>query len=415
MPTNPNPVSTGIPITNNGGSVKGILDLRQIPLVTFPVTVPTDFVGFTFHRWPTTGLGTLAKAPTGLNYGMARTWDADRIRWNLIETSAGVYDATALARFDSLVTAHRQNGASVLWTCYGTPQFYASDTSGTDPYAATGAYSVPTNPAGYTGLTNFVNMIITRYNTAGGTWQLANPGLGNGIQYIETWNEQAYPGAAGTFFKGAVGDAVDISYTINQAAKAVDATVKVLSPPWTGSVNRSYFQAHGTVNTGITPGSFLNGACWHAYGYDPSTILGINSPGNISGIVDSRQALTDVGLGSLPLYLTESGTPYNGTQGFNGTSWPNIDPESRRKQLLRLMLILAACGVKCICIYAYDDSLTYPCDFVTTWGVWSDQNGLWKAVNDFKKNVAGKTIVGADYTNASPVTVYFNDGTYYQV
>ena len=140
-------------------------------LVTDPVTVPSDFLGLNLITYPISGNNPVGK----IKWGQVRLTLAQQARWATIETSAGVYSASALATLDQIVTFHRQSGATVMLGLYATPVFYAqtfnnptvADNLVRGPWFLLGECSHPTSMSA---VTSFVSMMVSRYNLPGGAW-----------------------------------------------------------------------------------------------------------------------------------------------------------------------------------------------------------------------------------------------------
>jgi hypothetical protein len=371
---------------------------------SLPVTIPSDFVGMTAHRWPSGA--PLSPTPANNSYGHYRTHDGPgNTKWAQIETSTGVYNWTGL---DSIVTAHRTKGATVLFTLYGTPSFYTSSVV-VDAYGLTGGAYYPNLDTNLTALKAFITTLITRYNTAGGAWSLANPTLGKGIKYIECWNEFTTT----VFWNGTNAQMADICNAIQTAASAIDNTVVILGPSQTiYPINTAFYSTTGPIS-GKTGLQAISGTSWHWYNidlYDSTNIFTSKlSPLSI------KTQLAAVGINH-PLYLTETGSPYNISGGLNSqASWYAASAATRRTRMLKLMMILASVGVKLCSWYSYDDGFQYTFDGVSNFGMASDTTGSYLAISDFNTNIAGKTILSTSINNPGTITLMFSDGTSFTV
>jgi hypothetical protein len=376
---------------------------------TFPVTVPSTFTGMSFNRWPT-GSPLSPAPPANVSWGTSRTHDSNGINgWYQIETSAGVYSWTSL---DAFITAHRTAGAAVMFTFYGTPAFYTSNVTA-DAYGAIGGKAYPNLDTNLVATKAFIAALINRYNIAGGAWRVSNPTLGKGIQFIECMNE-ADPGV-GNWFIGTMPQLVDICNAVYTQTKALDSTIIVTSPGWgNGTINTSFYNTAGvlTANTGK---QCCDGTAWHSYGYGICAGATQAEPlFGIYGALAQKTALATVGV-SHPIYLTESGNPYNGSANVTGSNWANLHPTTRKIQIARILLLFAVAGVQMVNWYSYDSAFMYTYDGVTNFGPASDPNGVLAGISEIQKKVAGKTITGCKFFTTGPVTVYFNDGTSYSI
>lgn len=405
-----------------------------------PVTVPSDFLGMCWMRYPY--IGTDYNPDGIIRWGSCRVSQIYEMHWNRIETpSAGVYDATALSALDQIVTFQRQNGVSVMMGLYGTPVFYAqSSPTGASTYADNVTYGVwgllgaGSYPTSLAAVTAFVNMLVTRYNLPGGTWYDANGAtLGKGIQLWEEWNEPAiWPtgtqtngnstGSGGTGQGFAWMDKeqlVDLCYTQYAAIKALDPSIIVLSPGLDSgdSVTRAgrFFPAVGTV-TGKTGAQSCDAFAWHPYsrlGHNYPT-YGAWTDGDIvqnadAGITAIRAMLTSYGVPNMPIYISEWGMDELQTSP-TGALWYAESALYRRAFMECFLLTCAAFGVKQVHPWHWQQPSTTNGNS----GAWPvDTNGVTAAYNAIADNVVGKTIVGLKATAYNRMTATFSDGTTY--
>jgi polysaccharide biosynthesis protein PslG len=172
--------------------------------------------------WPAVSLGTLGK-PVGSS-------------WATVEHSPGSYTWTGV---DNAVQAALSHGlTSIIYTIYGVPTFYASDTS------SCGQLGCPGPPNDLGAFTSFVTALATRYKGE--------------ITYYELWNEgnrpQNWTGTAAQF--------VMLGQAAYNAIKAVDPNAKVLTPsPDAGSSFASFVQ--GYLQAGGT--TYADGVSFHGY------------------------------------------------------------------------------------------------------------------------------------------------------
>lgn len=390
-----------------------------------PVTVPADFLGMCYMRYPVSGA-----SPVGtLSWKALRMSQMSDCSWSAIETSAGVYSAAALTALDSIITFQRQNGASVYFGLYGVPTFYAQDagnpTYGDDitkgPWGALGECSYPND---LTAVSAFVTMIVERYNTAGGAWYDAHfATLGKGIQSWETWNEPGM-GAGGNgnttgsgatssaFWWGTAAQMVDFAQTQYAAVKAADNTITVTSPGFTNAAAALTFLST-TGGLGETGAGSCDAVAIHPYSHNPvgvsrGTWLNESFVG-VAGIQTFRDRLR--AYPSHPIWVSEWGVDGNGF-GATVEAWYAADATVRYTHIARVLMFFAGMGVKCF----------HPWHWLQTTqdqgnsGWWQgDTEGVIAAYNDFADKVSGKTITSGTFQYQGPVTLNFSDDTSWAV
>jgi hypothetical protein len=388
-----------------------------------PVAVPSDFVGMHFGAWPLYNAQFVidsrrqyptaaSSAPTGMSFGSWRTHADGYSCWYQLETSAGVYD---FSNFDTLITTHRSAGRTVVFTVWWTPLFYI--TAGnpvlgtTHPYAA---YPDTTSPNGLTGLSDFITALVTRYNDPAGAWRVANPTLGKGIHALEPMNEPGYTPSS-PFWQDSAARLVDFCKTAKDAAKAVDADITFLSPGFASVASMSTFlSATGVINTGTTGASLCEAIGMHFYETSPPCLQagewGITAQGNRWDLLTAYQsyktAMTAGGVGSLPMWCTETGFDGANTSA-ELTLAANQSASWRYNWWGRTLLVAAALGFRKWMSFSWDTPyLGFPMN---------DPNGVAKAVNDVHVNVAGKTIKSAYYDVGGAVTLQFTDGSSFAI
>lgn len=380
------------------------------------VSVPADYVGMHFRSWPIFDSAYWASAaqpypsspavaPNSLGYGTYRTHDSVFAWWHRIETAPGVYDWSSL---DTLISTHRSTGKTVTFCMYGTPDFYLS---AGNPFKGTvhanSAYPDGTAPNGVSGLQAFITALVTRYNSAGGAWRTTNPSLGKGIQYLELWNEPEFAQTGSGFWVDSVAKFVDLCYYVRTAAKAVDSTLPVNSPGFSGmNWMQQFLQAAGAVNTGQTGLSVSDAVCFHFYTTTPPGLkFGSWQAANYDisvGDASLRTVMAAAGASGKAIYVTESGIDY--TAGTTEMGIINAQtPAWRRQYWSRLMMMGAALGYRQWCTYSWDTP--YACN------PQADPDGIAAAVTDLHNNVAGRTITDAWYFAGGRVGLRFNDGT----
>jgi len=159
------------------------------------VTKPAEFCSM-HVAYPFVGV-----APSNLTLGNVRTLEYGSTvpgvagtRWYNIELTQGVYTWSAL---DTFITYYRGLGATVSFQIFGTPSWYTSITTN-DSAGHTGGYAYPDLDTNLVATQAFVTALITRYNTSGGAWQIANPTLGKGIKILMPVNEPQFLNATFT-------------------------------------------------------------------------------------------------------------------------------------------------------------------------------------------------------------------------
>jgi hypothetical protein len=385
------------------------------------VAVPANFVGLHFRAWPAFNAAHWANAsqpypsapspaPT-IAFKGYRSHDSGFLWWNQIETSAGVYDWTYA---DQIISTHKAAGREIVWCGMGTPDFYLS---AGNPYKGTTqaptAYPDGTSPNGMTGWANFITALITRYNTAGGGWaSQANGGgtnwsaYGKGVDVLEIWNEPGFFGSG--FFADSATKLVDMAYVMKTNARAVDASIPILSPGFSASnLMQVFFQASGTIypaQTGLTVSDKL---AYHFYNLAPNGLkFGRYTRTLEEEVQIMRTVAANAGAGGLEVWITETGI--DDTANTDEVTKIGAMPAAYRYAYwCRMMMMGAAYGFKRWMCYAWDTPyLCYP-DY--------DPNGTAKAINDVCLTVSGKTITDAWYMPGGAVTLKFSDGSSWSV
>ncbi len=388
------------------------------------MTVPQSFLGMTFIDFPLSNISPVGLIP----WYTVRLSQQRSSRWSHIETAAGVYSASALAELDSQITFQRQNGVNVYFGLYSTPRFYADNTvlrptvtnfNAMNPWGDLGGSAHPTSLAA---VTNFVTMIVNRYNRPGGAWYDANfATLGKGIQFWETWNEPNYSnlnnapsiGGQGTgFYWGTASQLVDLCKTQWDAIKSLDPSIVVTTPGFSGQ-GTGYTFLTTTGSLGATGLSISEAFVWHPYAKNPpivkygqwndDIIFGVN------GINELRTWMAANSV-SLPLWISEWGL-WDGIVGQTPTitAWYAETPEFRYKWYMRFMMTLAAYGVQVFCPWHWQQT-----GAIGNSGNWQqDVNGVAKAYNDFNALVLGKTIQTdkSGYKSDGTVFLTFSDNS----
>jgi hypothetical protein len=381
----------------------------NIPFSTVPLSVPSDFLGVQCGNYPaggTSGIGVApGTAPSNLNFSTFRLHDA-YIAWYHIETSAGVYDWTRLDAWVNYYSGVR--GASLMYTVYGTPAFYASDSTANDLYGHVGGAS---NPTSLIALGNFITALIIRYNTV--TPQ--NPTGVKRIKFIEPWNEPRFPGeyvVHGGFWWGTATQLVDLAKTVYTATKAVDSSVVVCSPAFEkDSSLKTYLTTFATdaVNQGKT---YIERVTIHPYftvgsPYEPArSILRSNllyeSALSIRAIADIQTAAGT----AFPVAYTEYGVAASPSD-TELAAFLLLPVRQRYEFMYRYLAFCALSGIKSVYLYSYNSTLAG--NLIT------DTNGVVAAYNDIASQLAGKVITSASYSSLGRITFTTNLGQTYTV
>lgn len=336
-------------------------------LLTSPVTVPRDFLGMHFHRWPEGK--PVSPAPT-YGYGAVRSHDY-RIAWNNINTAKGQYD---WARMDNWVQVHSAARQTLLYTLYGTPTWASSMPTHPDAYGAMGGAAPPKD---LTTLSDFIRALLTRYNS-GGKKQ---------IRFMETWNEPGFKQDFKGFWWGTPADLAKLGKVVYQTAKAADPSIKVLSPGFTGVFSRvhtvtlppnehvihAYMAAQD--GGGTTGSNWCDGIAIHPYNTEVSNPA--HPDHDIEEIIGQvNTSLRNLNL-SLPVYTTELG--YVNMKG----TFQQASLAEKGNILRRNAAVQAALGIQAVYFYSHDDNYI---------GNPSIHPEISKALNDINTRISGKTL-----------------------
>jgi hypothetical protein len=189
----------------------------------WPWTLASAETGITFGTYRTLGTGvawatispcpptdTLAQCTTYLGATPA-TWDCNSAG-RCYNWGGSSYPGT----LDYYISLAQANGQAVMFTAWGTPPWDANTSSGcvASTYAC-----VPLDIA--TGDTSWKNFITDLFNHEG-----------TAIAYLEIWNE---PNVS-SFWEGTAAQLITLVADGSAAAKAVDSSILVSSPPVTANV-----------------------------------------------------------------------------------------------------------------------------------------------------------------------------------
>jgi hypothetical protein len=161
-----------------------------------------------YHQVPVPSMG----------LGSIRLWDSNGCSWRNIERTQGVY---SWERLDNAVNLAIANNLDIIFTLGCGP-----DWATVSPGIFAGLYVGynPHKPINNTVWNNWCAAVATRY-------------LGK-IKYYEIWNEVNDKDSAvvGSGFTGTVADIVNLTQQASQTIKAIDPTVKILSPNFVGEL-----------------------------------------------------------------------------------------------------------------------------------------------------------------------------------
>lgn len=337
-------------------------------LMPTPLVVPLDFVGMHAHRWPQ---GSPSSPPPTYPFGAARSHDYDGAHWYDIHTAPGQFDWTAL---DAWVTANKSFGRTLIYTVYGTPAWAVNSTAVADPYGHPGG-STPV--ASLQNLADFITALVARYN--GNT--------GSQINFIEIWNEPTFTASQTAYWSGSASLLAAMGRQIWQSAKAVDATIRILTPGFSGNLAGNldlsapllsdavgspvYQYLTASDGQGGRGSEWCDGVAFHCYNAPMSGA----KVGFLSEIQRMRAMLGLMDL-QLPIYDTEFGF-------LQGDPFRQLNSRSQASILRRFAAIQASQGVQGIYLYSHDDACV---------GNPSMNPSTATAVGDIDASLAGKTL-----------------------
>lgn len=392
-------------------------DQQYLEFSGLNIQVPEDFLGMCFMRYPVAGTSPIGKIKMG-SHRLSQQSDS---QWAEIETSAGVYDSDKLAALDSIVTFDRQNGISVIMGLYRTPRFYADDTTPSPAYTdydtkgPWGHLGECAHPTSLAAVADFVDMIISRYNLPGGAWYDQHGAtLGKGIQYWETWNEPGLLDAASNgnttgegekgagFYWGSKNQLVDLCAAQYDTITALDPSVLVLSPGWSGGNKVSWLGTAGATYPTIQGEDTCDAWCYHGYNIVPpfnryGTWYHSMLDHNDDTVPEIRAALDAAGYSHLDMYGTECGLDAGALEPTMA-AWYDESDEFRFNWIARWLLVHAATGLKMVHPWHW---LSNCCS--ADWQ--NDTNGAQAGYNWIADNIVGKTITRVRYHTSGHVSV----------
>lgn len=215
--------------------------------------------------------------PSELHVGTVRLHDSG-VGWIDIETSKGVYDATALAKLDRMISEAEAVGADIIYIIPKTPV-----------WAAIGG-NIRNIPSNMTDLTDYLQFLYNRYGTK--------------ITHYEGWNE---PNVSGSF-AGNIAALVSHQKTIYTKVKSMNAALKVITPSFTfvsGITATLGFNAYMTAAYSDSGSTSYYGDIIGYHFYSETTFLRYNRLA-VSALKAAIPSFT--GATSLPIWNTETGT-----------------------------------------------------------------------------------------------------------
>lgn len=333
-------------------ALTGLVVALMVPVAVL-AQVPSSFFGLTINgnggngvAWP----NSIAQ-PVAVN--AVRLWDSST-RWNQLETSEGIYNWTALDAMLAQAKAHHQ---TVLYTFGGVPSFASSapwDSTCTEGYGSCDP------PIGLNSDGSGTNVQFKAFVYA----LMAH--TGKQIQYFEAWNEVN----SGEYWSGTAAQIVRMAHDARVIIKQYNPSAVVLTPStcacynlfftgWTSTSSNPQDAMLYYLNTatngvaGSPTGAMLaDGVAFHAY-------VGTNPPENIVGFIQGmREAMSDAGVGSLPLYISEDSWGPNKFIAGCSASPPFTAAclDNQVAFVARSQILAASAGVAAYYWYAWGDN-----------------------------------------------------------
>jgi hypothetical protein len=378
--------------------------MASTELLSTPVAVPSDYLGFHFHRYPSDPApvnGVYDNSPTpSFNYGSVRTHDNGRCQWRQLNPANGTYDWT---KMDEFLAAFPDK--TITFTLYGTPTWAANATDATKRgmYLGLGEAGMPTS---MTYVTTFLSALFTRY--------------GSKIKNFEIWNEPFFRQDYTGFWWGSVQDLLLLGKTCYDWIKANYPAVNVMSPGFEldllekGTETAAYQWCNTTLVGGQKGHTYCDSIAFHPYTMFYSGTS--NSRGWINTYTDMRFNSLDSGLSlpsllgiSKPVYITEWGVDV-AAGGAEITEYSKLANTEQAVLTWRILVFCAIKQVKAFFIYGYDNGLS---------GNWCSHQGrvkndaLGAMISEFNLKIAGKTISSAKRFHDGRILVTMSTGEQY--
>jgi len=291
-------------------------------LLEGPVTLDSRFVGI--HTQ--TSAASLFQGGWNRSHDMAPRW----AQWN---PSSGVFDFTSMLAW---LQASKAAGQETVVTVFSTPTWASAR-----PAEANGVY-----PSDVGGLAEPANMA----NLSTAITALMN-NCGSLIDYLEVWNEPKYQTGNKSFFSGTPAKLAEIAKTINQAAKAIKPSVKIMGVACTGINNNAAGGGIDYTNQFLqaSDGATGTGKDWidilsvHTYEHSGNNYL----PNLPVAKTYLATMMSNNGISSMPIWSTEWGYI---TPQFDTYTGPSI---SRANALFRYLMYNIVMGMTRCSLYAY--------------------------------------------------------------
>jgi len=301
-------------------------DLFDIPATHPPRVVTADYFGTHFHRLDHAVGGFPATAWPGDVVGSVRLWDSST-RWADLEPTPGRFD---FARLDALVDQARAHHANVSLVLGSPPPWASARPNEAGPYGPGSA----AEPRDLEQWDRYLSAIMRRYKGR--------------ISQYELWNEPYFSDfpadrqQPGAFFSGSAASMVELARRARAAIDREDPQATLLTPGFVGATNRLdlFLKAGGA--------RYVDGVAYHFYVEDDAEFVRL--------CADVRSVMLRNGLGSRPLFNTESGFAIRGSEGQPLAEGQTPIDRRRAAVLLARSLILGAwLGVDRFYQYAWDN------------------------------------------------------------
>lgn len=263
-----------------------------------------------------------------------------RTRWSKINTSAGVYDWTAL---DLVVDYWYSRGHEMMYCLSPTPTWASARPAEAAAYELGSA----AEPSSNTYWTDWVTAIAERYDGK--------------IKYWEPWNE--FNGI--NFYSGTKAKLAELSRLAYGILKSTNASNVVLSPNVTslsggGSPAFDDFLTASDGAAGVGADWFDIANC-HLY-CSASTRMGLDT----KALIDAFQAVLTARGVTAPVWNTET--------GLLAPDANNL-PDDKMKHIKRSLVIAAAMGLEHWSLYTYDHDIMGIDDraeYAAQWNAWRE-------------------------------------------
>jgi len=276
-------------------------------------------------------LGIHAKAADAYKFGGGWNRSHDMgPRWSQWNPSSGVFDFTSMLAW---LQACKAAGQETVVTIFDTPTWAsARPGEGNSQYGTPGGKAEPANMANLsTAITNLMTV------------------CGLLIDYLEVWNEPQTAGS--TYYTGTAAKLAEMARTINQAAKAVKPSVKIMGVACTGINNNTAGFGIDYSNSFLTASDAAagTGKLWidilSVHTYEHSGTNKLSNLTVVKGYIDTLK--TNNSITSMPVWSTEFGYI---TPAFDTYTGPSV---SRAQALLRFALYNVAMGMARCSLYPY--------------------------------------------------------------